>query len=202
MQNIKFTFSLSRWHHVATRLRSLAQKLTDEAQSALGNTRVTSPIDDEQTSALTEEGLKALDKARQVVLAHEGLAVVRSALAQKNAEMGVADKLALVETLRQEKTQLLRLAGINLITMPSVQKANEALLQKPVNEQPAWRARGEDVSGVAVRLVPIGSLEFVHERVRVIELDIQELTDEMSDINKGSLSIELSSEIAQLVNLA
>ena len=203
MQNTKFTLSLSRWHHVATRLRTLAQKLTDEAQATLGATRVSSPIDEEQESALTEQGLKALDKVQQIVLAHEGLAMIRTQLAKKNADMGVADKLALVETLRQEKTQLTRLAAINLITMPAVQKANDALAKKPAaTEAQMWRGRDVDSSGVVVRLVPIGALEGVHERIRVIELDIQELTDEMSDINRGSMTIELPNQVAQLVNLA
>ena len=203
MQNTKFTLSRSRWHHVATRLRTLAQKHTDEAQATLGATRVSSPIDEEQESALTEQGLKALDKVQQIVLAHEGLAMIRTQLAKKNADMGVADKLALVETLRQEKTQLTRLAAINLITMPAVQKANDALAKKPAaTEAQMWRGRDVDSSGVVVRLVPIGALEGVHERIRVIELDIQELTDEMSDINRGSMTIELPNQVAQLVNLA
>lgn len=197
----KINLPLSRWHHVAQRLRNQAQKLTDEAYATLADTRVSSVIDDEQKQAMLDRGQKALGKVKQIMLAHQGLAHIRGELALANTQMGVATKLARLEALRQEKTQLQKLGNIKLLTQPSVDNANEALEKRSKNEQTVRYMRGDENEGLALRVVPIDALDWVQDRVRDLELEIQTMTDEISDINRGSITIELDDEIVALANL-
>ena len=199
MQTI--TLPLSRWHHVGQRLRNLAQKLADEAYSALAETRVSSVIDEEQAQAMRARGQKALEKAQDIMVVHQGLATIRGELAEANTKLGVSAKLAVLEAKRQEKSQLQRLASVKLLTMPSVDNANVALEKRNKNETTVRYMRGDENEGLALRVVGIDALDGLKERVRALELDIQDLTDEISDINRNTVSISLDDNVVELANL-
>ena len=195
------TLTLSRWHHVAQRLRVSAQKLTDEAYATLAETRISSPIDEDQKQAMKTEGQRALQKTQEIMQAHKGLGLIRGELAKANATFGVSDKMAVVESLRHEKAQLQRLAQIKLLTMPSVDNANDALEKRKTENQPMRYRAGDENDGLALRVVSIDALESANNRVQHIEGLILSLTDEISDINRQTLTISLDDAIAKLVHL-
>lgn len=199
MTKIKQT--LSRWHHIAQRLRNTSQKLSDEVYGVLSGTHISSIVDGEQKRAMLERGKKALEKTHLIMLSHQGLGKIRSELAEANVKFGVAGKLAIIEALRQEKKQLQSIANIDLLTMPSVQNANEALENVADKQQVVHPWRENNTKGVALRVVSINALDGLRERVRDIELEIQELTDEISEVNQRTISIELDDEIVKLANI-
>ena len=193
------SLSLSRWNHVAGRLRVLAQKTQEDALASLGDTRISSPIDEEQKQAMLLKGQKSLADVASILAAHRGIGLIRAALAVHNAQAGVAEKLALMEALRGEKNALLPLKGIPLLTMPSVENANEALEK---HKEPTDMYRRSDAPrGVALRTVPINALHDVEARLRQIDTDVQVLSDEVNDLNKEILGIDLPEEVVKLANL-
>lgn len=201
MKNI--TQSLSRWNHTATRFRTLGQNLSQQAYDTLAETRITSPIDAEQSKALEALGQKALRQLEDAQVALETSGVIRAALAEKNAEAGIARKLALLDALKAEQKALERTADISLIVMPSAhhERANEALDKHKDSEERFFARNVEIKKGVALRLVPMDAFDAFEKRIMVIKSDIQAMSDEVNDLNNASMTLELSDAAATLLNL-
>ena len=196
------SLTLSRWHHVANRLRNMAQKLNDEAYETLANTRISSIIDDEQMEAMEKRGQDALNKARLVMIAHQGLGIIRGELSKANNENGVSGLLAVVEALRQERNHLQKLVSVDVLTMPSLKNANEALEKQSKNTTKSiGYLRGEEKDGMALRVVNIDSLDEFKNRIIDVEVEIQALTDEISEINQKAIKIDLPDEVVKMANL-
>lgn len=197
-QTKTFTLSLSRWHTVAKRLGAQGEALFENAAATLGGASIQHELGDAQRAALSERGEKALSdlvEARQAITA---AAEVRARLADANARHGISAKLAISEGVRREIQLLEQLARIDLLTRVELAQANAALAKRPGAEDILG---GRRLGALPVALVAINALDGHARDKAILERRQQELLDEVNDLNRNTLSIELPIAIATQAGL-
>lgn len=193
---VPFTLTLTRWHHVGSRIKALSTAQLNEARQVLGGTNVENALSEEQIQALKGRGAKALALLDQGMAALAVVGKIRAELARANGAHEVSALLAEAEDKRAQARALEAFSGIDLLTATSVDKANELL-----------SAKGEDknrlamLRGVRVALVPVDSLDFVNDQRRNLEAQAAAISDQVAEINRKTLTIHLDAELAKAVGL-
>jgi hypothetical protein len=189
-----YTFTLSRAHAVADRLRKGADAKRDEALMTLtGHTFNHVPSDD-QVAALKSRGERAL---ASLASAREGLRAVghiRETLAQANATAGVSQLLAQIEAKKQEARLLSQLTGVDLLTLVPLAQVNDAFTS---------RSHENSLRGLSVRvgLVPLNAFDGLREELSVLNATISAMSDQVNDMNKKTITVELPEELAKEAGL-
>lgn len=191
-----FALPLSRWHHIADRIASLASKKQEEAVKALGHTQLSSPISDDQKEALKARGQKALQWAEEAKDALQVVGVIRVALAKANAHHGITTKLAEAESLRRQLKTTEELATIDLVTRTPVDEVNNALTVQASNRDAFGRN-----SGVTVSLVKASALDHLADQTIELKAKIAVLTDEVASLNRAPLELTLPEALAKAVGV-
>ncbi len=193
MTTKSFTLPLSRWHHVADRIAGIAKEKQAEALKALGNTQLTTAINEEQTKALKARGEKALQFVRDSQEAFSIVGTIRSALAEANARHSINTKLAEAESLRRRIQALEELASIDLVTRTPLANVNEVLATLPA---------GRDLSfgrapAISVALVGADALDFISEELITFKANVAVITDQVAALNRATFSLDLPEALAK-----
>lgn len=197
-QNKTFTLSLSRWHTIAKRLSVHGEALFENAMSVLGSANVQHELGDTQKAALVERGSKALADLTEARSAISTAALVRAALSHANAQHGISAKLAMAEGMRREVQLLDQLGRIDLLARVELDKANDTLTKRTTSEDIMGTRR---LGALPVALVAIDALDTHARDKSLLERQQQELMDEINDLNRNTLSIELPVDIAAHASL-
>ena len=197
-QNKTFTLSLSRWHTVAKRLSAHGEALFENAMGVLSGASVQHELGEAQKAALAERGTKALSDLDEARSAIGAAATVRAALSHANAQHGVSAKLAQAEGMRREVQLLDQLARIDLLARVELDQANAALAKRGASEDLIGMRR---VASLPVALVAIDALDKHARDKSMLERAQQELMDEINDLNRNTLSIDLPVEVAAHASL-
>lgn len=198
----KHTRSLSRWHLIANRIAAIAEAKQREAMGALGATHLQHAPTASQKSELLARGKRALELVDEALQARRVVGEIRSALAAKNAEVGVSQLLADIEAKRKEAGFLREVTGIDLLTRVSLDEVG-AVLEKRTGadtERAAYLMSGRQ-SGVAVALVAHKELDAFRERLAVLDADINTLTDKVNDKNRADLTLTIPDAFAAMAGL-
>lgn len=198
MSFASYLLTLSRWHHVADRIKAIGQAKHHEAMKALGNTTVDQALLPEQVEALKARGAKALGLAQEAREAMAVVGAIRMALAKANAEKGITVMLAEAEAKRREAKMLAEYASIDLITRTPVSRANQALESSQNQPRDPYMGGGR---GVAVSLVASDALDFANEERVGLEAAVASLTDQVAELNRTKISIDLPAKLAKDVGL-
>jgi len=191
-----FSLPLSRWHHIADRIASLASKKQDEAVKALGQTQLSNPISEDQKEALKARGQKALQWVEEAKEALRVVGAIRIDLAKANAQHGITTKLAEAESLRRQLKATEELAAIDLVTRTPVDEVNNALTVQATNRDAFGRS-----SGVTVSLVKASALDYLADQAIELKASIAALTDEVASLNRAPLSLALPEDLAKAVGV-
>lgn len=194
MAQKSFTLTLTRWHHVAARIKALAKSKLEEAQQTLGGTVVDNPLTAQQIQALEARGKRALDQLQEGLSALEAVGKIRRALAEANGKHGVAAMLAEAEEKRARARALDSFAQIDLLSATPIANVNDALAKRS-SERSVYHG------GIRVSTVDIGALDFVREQRRALEAQAAAITDQVAELNRTTISIELDEDLAKEVGL-
>jgi hypothetical protein len=121
---------------------------------------------------------------------------LRAALADANGKFGVSSLLSEAEDKRAQARALEGFAHIDLATTTPVSEANEAL-----NRRAGEKSSLSMLRGLRVALVPVDSLDFVGEQKRALDAQAAALSDQVADINRQTLTLELDEDLAKSVGL-
>lgn len=195
MTTRSFSLPLSRWHHVADRIRVFGESKQKSALTVLEGTPLRTQLADSQIEALRERGQKALSDLQIARKAVQTVAAIRERLAVANAEFGVNAVLSQAEGKRKEAALLRAVAGVDLVTKVPLANVNKVLSEHTSNE------RDYTYSGVRPALVEVSALASYEDDAAVLESEAAALTDAVADLNRNTLSIELPVELAQAAGL-
>lgn len=190
-----YTFSLSRAHAVVGRLSKLAEAKRDEAQNTLSGVTLNNAPTDEQAAAFATRGLRALEALNEAI---EGIRVVgriRQLLAEANAKHGVSQLLSEIEAKKHEARLLTQISAIDLLTMVPIASAGTVLKERAADSSVLGR------SSVRVSLVPINALDDFRQKKTLLNANISALTDQVADLNKNTISVELPEKLAEEAGL-
>lgn len=191
-----YTLTLSRWHHVADRIKAIGEAKHREALGALGGTTLNHTLAEPQIKALEARGTRALGLIQEAREAMSAVGAIRMALAEANAERGVTRLLAQAEAKRREARMLGDYAGIDLVTRTPVTALNATLASQANQASKAHDAYGRSL-GVPVSLVPSDALDFVAAERAALEAEVAAITDQVADLNRGTLELELPIKLAK-----
>ena len=195
---MKFNLTLSRWHKVTERINAALKERETHIKAAFTDTTV---------SSWNKDGIeeKAADIARRaeldLVLVEVGtraVEIIRSTLAIRNAELGIAGKLAQVEganrraalykaVIEGQKPDMLRAASVRNLPMQI--------------DQSDWLSRRSALV-VTLQTADPDLLEGLRRKLALEQASAVRTLDEIADLNREALEIELPKEVIEIAKLA
>lgn len=198
---MQYTLTLSRWHKVAERMNTALKERETELKAALTATTI---------SAWNKEGVeeKAAEIARRaagdlalIEVGTRAVAQIRAALAIRNAELGVSAKLAEAESAN-------RAAAV----YRAVIEGQKADMVRPENVRalPAMMLAEADTFGFGRRSAAVVTLqianaelvESLREKLAREQARATRLLDEVADLNREKLEIDVPNEVLEIAGLA
>lgn len=193
----KHNLTLTRWHKVAERLQDEIARQTAQVEAAYSRARFDPAL---------KQGLRVqelIDSARatvdQALALNERLlraiATIRTELAKKNASLGVAERLSAIDSLNKQ-AKLLE-AVINHEAGRTVHHEDFVKLEAGAPEASAYGQR----TTIAVKVLPDARVSELQTSVTAMRRRAHGLTDEINDVNRSILSIELDDDLAAIAGL-
>jgi hypothetical protein len=198
---MKYALTLSRWHKVAERINTALKERETSVKKSFTATTV-SPWNkegiEEKAAGIAR---RAADDLALIETGARAVAQIRAALAIRNAELGIAARLAEAEAANR----------------------TAALYKSVIEGQDADMVRPESVRGLPVALIgetdPIGFgrrsaptvtlqtadgalVESLRERLAREQARATRLLDEVADLNREKLEIDVPREVLEIAGLA
>lgn len=198
---MKYTCTLTRWHKVAERIHTALKDREANVKSAFTATTL-SPWN----RAGVEE--KAAEIARRaaadLALVEQGaqaIAAIRAALARRNAELGISGKLAEVEAANRRAA--LYHAVIDGQKPDMVRPADmHALPATLVGEPDSWGFGRRAAPGITLQTADKALLDEVRVKLEREQAHATRLLDEVADLNRGQLELDVPDELGGIAALA
>jgi len=198
---MKYTLTLSRWHKVAERVNAALKEREATVKAAFTATAI---------SPWNKEGIeeKAADIARRaaeaLALVEAGalaVAAIRAALALRNAELGIAGKLAEVEAANR-RAALYR-AVIDGQKPDMVRPENvRALPGELIGESESWGFARRSALAVTLQTADTALIDSLREKLAREQARATRLLDEIADLNRETVEIEVAQDVAGIAGLA
>jgi hypothetical protein len=198
---MKYTLTLSRWHKVAERINTALKERENSVKKAFTATTV-SPWNkegiEEKAAGIAR---RAADDLALIETGARTVSQIRAALAIRNAELGISARLAQADAANR----------------------TAALYKSVVEGQDTDMVRPESVRGLPVALVgetdPIGFgrrsaptvtlqtadevlVESLREKLAREQARATRLLDEVADLNREKLEIDVPREVLEIAGLA
>jgi len=198
---MKYTLTLSRWHKVAERINAALKEREAIVKAAFTATAI---------SPWNKEGVeeKAADIARRaseaLALVEAGalaVAAIRAALALRNAELGIAGKLAEVEAANRRAA--LYKAVIDGQKPDMVRPENVRVLPgELIGESESWGFARRAAVAVTLQTADTALIDTLREKFAREQARATRLLDEIADLNRETVEIEVAQDVAGIAGLA
>lgn len=198
---MKHTLTLTRWHKVAERIHAALREREANVRTAFTATTL-SPWN----KAGAEE--KAAEIARRaaadLALVESGshaVAAIRAALALRNAELGIAGKLGEAEA--SNRRAALYKAVIDGQNPDMVRPQDvRALPGELVGETESWGFARRAALTVTLQTADKSLVDDLREKLQREQARATRLLDEVADLNRAQLEIDVPEEVAGIAGLA
>ncbi len=198
---MKHTLTLSRWHKVAERMQ-LAIK---ERETAVKSAYTATAISPWNKAAVEEKAAEiARRAAADLALVESGaqaVATIRAALALRNAALGVSARLAEAEAARR-RAALYR--AIVEGQKPDMVRPEDVrtLPAELVGETESWGFGRRTALTVTLQTADAALLAELRTKLGREEARATRLLDEVADLNRERLEIDVPDELARIAGLA
>ena len=192
-----YTLTLTRWHKVAERLAREYGEAVSESRSTLTQTAISAYLGEEQEEFLqtqTQTALTNLDRAFRI---QDAVAHVRHLVGDANVREGVSAKLAEFDKLNRRVKALSEVVESQSSDMVSVTQLR-SIPKDYVADGASYDSKRPRIK---VRMLDTQALERLSDQLSNARKASYALSDEVSDLNKAKLSIELESEVASAAGL-
>lgn len=192
-----YTLTLTRWHKVAERLAREYGESLSESRSTLTQTAISAYLGEEQEEFLqtqTQTALSNLDRAFRI---QDAVAHVRYLVGDANVREGVSAKLAEFDKLNRRVKALSEVVESQSSDMVSVTQLR-SIPKDYVADGASYDSKRPRIK---VRMLDTQALERLAAQLSNARKAAYALSDEVSDLNKAKLSIELETEVASAAGL-
>jgi hypothetical protein len=192
-----YTLTLTRWHKVAERLAREYGEAVSESRSTLTQTAISAYLGEEQEEFLqtqTHTALTNLDRAFRI---QDAVAHVRHLVGDANVREGVSAKLAEFDKLNRRVKALSEVVESQSSDMVSVTQLR-SIPKDYVADGASYDSKRPKIK---VRMLDTQALERLADQLSNARKAAYALSDEVSDLNKAKLSIELETEVASAAGL-
>ena len=197
---MKYTLTLSRWHKVAERLNAGSKERETRALTALTATTV-SPWNKEGVEA------KAVEIAEQaktdlavIEAATAAVARIRTALALRNVELGISERLAEADAANRRAKlyrELLDKQGMDM-----VKPADMRHVPATVATEETYGFGRRAGSAITLAIADQTLLDELRAKLAREQARAHVLLDAVADANREKLELELERELSEIAGLA
>ena len=198
---MQYTLTLSRWHKVAERISTALKERETDVKVAFTATTISAWNREGVEEKAAEIARRAVDDLALIEAGMRAVAAIRAALAIRNAALGVSGKLAEAEAAN-------RAAAIYKAIIDG-QKV-DMVRPESVKALPAALAGDADVFGFGRRTAAVVTLqianaavvESLREKLVREEARATRLLDEIADLNREKIEIDVPREVVGIAGLA
>jgi len=191
------TLTLTRWHKVAERLSREYTESVYATKQTLNNTKVSSYLGTEQQVALRSATQDATERLARAFRVQDAVSEVRQALGDANVKNGVSPKLAELDKLNRRLkvvTDLVEGQGPSMISI-------EQLENIPADYVADGNSYDSKRPLLHVRMLSKDDLTRLKADFESIRSQAYALSDEVADLNKATLTLTVSLEVAALAGI-
>ncbi len=192
-----YTLTLTRWHKVAERLAREYGESVSDSRSTLTQTAISAYLGEAQEEFLqtqTQTALANLDRAFQI---QDAVAHIRHLVGDANVREGVSAKLAEFDKLSRRVKALSEVVESQGSDMVQVTQLR-SIPKDYVADGASYDSKRPKIK---VRMLDTPALERLADQLSNARKAAYALSDEVSDLNKAKLSIELETEVASAAGL-
>ena len=195
---MNFKLTLSRWHKVTERINAALKECETRIKAAFTATTVSSWNKDGIEEKAAEIARRAEFDLVLVEVGTRAVEIIRSTLAVRNAELGIAGKLAQVEGANRRAS--LYKAVIEGQRPDMVRAASMHNLPMQI-DQSDWLSRRSALV-VTLQTADPDLLEGLREKLALEQAIAVRMLDEIADLNRETIEIEMPKEVMELAKLA
>ena len=192
-----YTLTLTRWHKVAERLARDYGESISESRSTLSQTAISAYLGEEQEQFLQAQTQNALGNLERAFRIQDAVAHIRHLVGNANVHEGVAAKLAEFDKLNRRVKTLSEVVDSQSTDMVSITQ----LCSIPKDYVADGANYDSKRPKIKVRMLGMQDLEKLASQLDAARKAAYALSDEVSDLNKAKLSIELETDVASAAGL-
>ncbi len=192
-----YTLTLTRWHKVAERLARDYGESVSECRSTLSQTVISAYLGEEQEQFLQTQTQNALGNLERAFRIQDAVAHIRHLVGNANVHEGVAAKLAEFDKLNRRVKTLSEVVDSQGTDMVSVTQLR-SIPKDYVADGASYDSKRPKIK---VRMLGMQDLEKLANQLDAARKAAYALSDEVSDLNKARLSIELETDVASAAGL-
>jgi hypothetical protein len=198
---MKRTLTLSRWHKVAERMQSAIKERETAVKTAYTATAISpwNKVAVEEKAA--EIARRAAEDLALVETAAQAVATVRAALALRNAALGVSARLAEAEAAKRRAALYRAIVEGQKADMVRPQDVR-TLPPELVGETESWGFGRRTALTVTLQTADPALLAELRAKLAREEARATRLLDEVADLNRERLEIDVPDELARIAGLA
>ena len=192
-----YTLALTRWHKVAERLARDFGESASECRSTLTQTVISAYLGEEQEQFLQAQTQNALGNLERAFRIQDAVAHIRHLVGNANVHEGVAAKLAEFDKLNRRVKTLSEVVDSQSTDMVSITQLR-SIPKDYVADGANYDSKRPKIK---VRMLGMQDLEQLASQLDAARKAAYALSDEVSDLNKAKLSIELETDVASAAGL-
>jgi hypothetical protein len=192
-----YTLTLTRWHKVAERLARDFGESASECRSTLTQTMISAYFGEEQEQFLQAQTQNALGNLERAFRIQDAVAHIRHLVGNANVHEGVAAKLAEFDKLNRRVKTLSEVVDSQSTDMVSITQLR-SIPKDYVADGASYDSKRPKIK---VRMLGMQDLEKLASQLDAARKAAYALSDEVSDLNKAKLSIELETDVASAAGL-
>lgn len=192
-----YTASLSRWHKVAERLSREYTEAVFSSRNTLNQFKVSAYLGESQEQFLSDQATQSLAQLERAFSVQDCIVRIRQAVGQANVREGIADQLAELDKLNRR---------VKLLSELVEGQTNDLIGIEDLHKIPAdYVADGERYDSkrpsIKVRIMSLEQLAVLTKQFERTRARSYGLADEISDLNRAKLTLELPTWVAELAGL-
>jgi hypothetical protein len=197
---MQYTLTLSRWHKVAERISTALKAREMDVKAAFTATTISAWNREGVEEKAAEIARRAADDLALIEAGMRAVAAIRAALAIRNAALGVSGKLAEAEAANPAAALYKAIIDGQKVDMvrPESVKALPAAL---AGEADAGFGR-RTAAVVTLQIANTAQVESLREKLAREQARATRLLDEVADLNREKIEIDLPREVVEIAGLA
>jgi hypothetical protein len=198
--HMNHSLTLTRWHKVAERINAAIKEREMRSTAAFTSTTI-SPWNKEGVEHKAAEiAARARTDLALVEQAVAAIAAIRSALARRNAELGIAQRLAEVEAANRRIALYRAVLDKQAVDMVRPEHMRHVPVHALADNEPAWGRR--EAARLTLQIADAGLLAELASKLAREQARAHALLDEIADLNREKLELDLAPELQEIAGLA
>lgn len=198
---MKYKLTLSRWHKVTERINAALKDSEAYIKAAYTATTISpwNKADIELKAAAI--GSRAVAELDRFAAGSKAIATIRAVLARRNAELGISDRLAEADAAHRRVAIYKSVLDGQMVDM--VRPENVSVLPSElIGETGSWGLGRRTAQSITLQVADNALLEALRENLASEQARATRLLDEVADLNREKVEIEVVREVAGIAGLA